>query len=89
VTTKRGTVSYCTPVAARVNGPTTTVIGVDEAGLEVRVDGNVLDALLPAGFGRGTRKDGSPNLAHAWARTVDGSQGGTLGGLPSAGQLFA
>jgi hypothetical protein len=26
---------------------------------------------------QGTRKDGSPNLSHAWARTVDGAQGGT------------
>ncbi len=25
----------------------------------------------------GARKDGSPNLSHAWARTVDGAQGGT------------
>ena len=28
-------------------------------------------------FVPGTRKDGSPNLSHAWARTVDGAQGGT------------
>ena len=26
---------------------------------------------------QGARKDGSPNLSHAWARTVDGAQGGT------------
>jgi predicted nucleic acid-binding Zn-ribbon protein len=25
----------------------------------------------------GARKDGAPNLSHAWARTVDGAQGGT------------
>ena len=32
---------------------------------------------MPAEFVLGTRKDGSPNLSHAWARTVDGAQGGT------------
>jgi len=26
---------------------------------------------------QGTRADGSPNVSHAWARTVDGAQGGT------------
>ena len=33
--------------------------------------------MLPAAFVHGARKDGSPNLSHAWARTVDGAQGGT------------
>jgi hypothetical protein len=33
--------------------------------------------VLPAGFVQGTRRDGSPNVSHAWARTVDGAQGGT------------
>jgi hypothetical protein len=33
--------------------------------------------VLPASFVQGTRKDGSPNLSHAWTRTVDGAQGGT------------
>jgi hypothetical protein len=28
-------------------------------------------------FVRGTRKDGRPNLSHAWARTVNSAQGGT------------
>jgi hypothetical protein len=36
---------------------------------------------LPAAFVQGTRKDGSPNLSHAWARTVDGAQGGTWCGF--------
>lgn len=60
-----------------VNGTTATVVGVSEAGLAVRVDRTGGEAVLPAAFVRGTRKDGSPNLSHAWARTVDGAQGGT------------
>ena len=32
---------------------------------------------LPAAFIQGARADGSPNVSHAWARTVDGAQGGT------------
>jgi hypothetical protein len=45
--------------------------------LDVRLDRNGATAILPAPFVGGTRKDGSPNLSHAWARTVDGAQGGT------------
>jgi hypothetical protein len=32
---------------------------------------------LPREFIQGRRSDGSPNCSHAWARTVDGIQGGT------------
>ena len=46
-------------------------------GLTVRLDGSGEAMSLPAAFVQGTRKDGSPNLSHAWARTVDGAQGGT------------
>jgi hypothetical protein len=60
-----------------VNGTAGTVIRVEEIGLAVRVDRSGDEALLPAGFVKGTRKDGSPNLSHSWARTVDGAQGGT------------
>jgi conjugative relaxase-like TrwC/TraI family protein len=60
-----------------VNGTTATVARVDETGLTVRVDRTGQNAVLPAGFVQGTRKDGSPNISHAWARTVDGAQGGT------------
>ena len=68
----------CGPSGSRlVNGTTATVTRVDEAGLTVRVDRSGEEAVLPAGFVQGTRKDGSPNLSHAWARTVDGAQGGT------------
>jgi hypothetical protein len=60
-----------------VNGTAGTVTRVEETGLAVRVDRSGEEALLPASFVQGTRKDGSPNLSHSWARTVDGAQGGT------------
>ena len=60
-----------------VNGTTATVTAVDDDGLAVRLDGSGKAAALPATFVQGARKDGSPNLSHAWARTVDGAQGGT------------
>ncbi len=47
-------------------------------GLTVRLDSDKgAEVLLPAAFVAGARKDGAPNLSHAWARTVDGAQGGT------------
>ena len=60
-----------------VNGATATVTDVNSDGLAVRLDGSGEAMSLPAAFVQGTRKDGSPNLSHAWARTVDGAQGGT------------
>jgi ATP-dependent exoDNAse (exonuclease V) alpha subunit len=33
--------------------------------------------ILPTEIVASTRPDGSPNLSHAWARTIDGAQGGT------------
>ena len=60
-----------------VNGTTVTVTGVDSDGLAVRLDGGGQAAVLPTAFVQGARKDGSPNVSHAWARTVDGAQGGT------------
>ncbi|HET9077034.1 MAG TPA: MobF family relaxase, partial [Acidimicrobiales bacterium] len=60
-----------------VNGTTATVVRVDEGGMAVRIDTSGAEAVLPAEFVAGTRKDGTPNLSHAWARTVDGAQGGT------------
>jgi conjugative relaxase-like TrwC/TraI family protein len=60
-----------------VNGTTATITRVEDAGLTVRVDRSDQKTLLPASFVAGTRKDGSPNLSHSWARTVDGAQGGT------------
>ena len=67
----------CGPAGSRlVNGTTATVTRVDAAGLTVRLAAGGA-AVLPGGFVAGTRKDGSPNVSHAWARTVDGAQGGT------------
>jgi hypothetical protein len=63
--------------SALVNGTTAMVTGVDSDGLAVRLDSSGKAAALPAAFVQGARKDGSPNLSHAWARTVDGAQGGT------------
>ncbi len=60
-----------------VNGTTATVTAVEQAGLTVLVDGGREQMNLPTAFVQGARKDGSPNLSHAWARTVDGAQGGT------------
>ena len=68
----------CGPSGSQlVNGTTATVIRVDDTGLTVRLDRTGQEAMLPASFVQGTRKDGSPNVSHAWARTVDGAQGGT------------
>jgi hypothetical protein len=68
----------CGPSGSRlVNGTTATVTCVDETGLTVRPDRAGQETMLPASFVRGTRKDGSPNVSHSWARTVDGAQGGT------------
>ena len=67
----------CGGAASRlVNGTTATVTHVDGDGLTVILEGGAT-VLLAADFVQGTRKDGSPNLSHAWARTVDGAQGGT------------
>ena len=60
-----------------VHGATGTVTAGNSDGLAVRLDGSGETMSLPAAFVQGTRKDGSPNLSHAWARTVDGAQGGT------------
>ena len=68
---------YGPPSSRLVNGTTATVTHLDEAGLTIRLDRDGETAILPASFVAATRKDGSPNLSHAWARTVDGAQGGT------------
>ncbi|MGP8221736.1 MAG: MobF family relaxase [Acidimicrobiales bacterium] len=68
----------CGPGGSRlVNGTTATLTRVEPAGLTVRLDGGKEDQLLPAAFVSGVRKDGAPNLSHAWARPVDGAKGGT------------
>jgi conjugative relaxase-like TrwC/TraI family protein len=59
-----------------VNGTVATVTVVHADGVMVRADGGQ-PVRLALGFVQGTRADGTPNLSHAWARTVDGAQGGT------------
>ena len=58
------------------NGTTGTLCSVGTDGATVLLDqgGHVF---LPAATIAGTRPDGTPNVSHAWARTVDGAQGGT------------
>jgi hypothetical protein len=65
----------CGPPASRlVNGTTATVTQTGTDGLTVRLDKDgEVEVLLPAAFVAGARKDGAPNLSHAWARTVDGA----------------
>ena len=58
------------------NGTTLTVTSVTPAGLGATSD-NGAEVVLPADFVTGRRRDGRPNLSHAWCRTVDGAQGGT------------
>lgn len=59
------------------NGTTAAVVDITPTGgLITRLDdGPIIE--LPASFVAGTRPDGSPKLSHAWARTIDGAQGGT------------
>jgi len=59
------------------NGSTGTVLSVDRDAMVVLVDGDDRTIVLDADFVAGHRSDGTPNLSHAWARTVDGAQGGT------------
>jgi hypothetical protein len=47
------------------------------ADVALRVRSEEREVLLPASFVAGLRHDATPNLSHAWARTVDGAQGGT------------
>jgi hypothetical protein len=58
------------------NGTTGTVAAVTPEGLTIQVDGGD-EASLPVWFVAGHRQDCTPKLSHAWARTVDGAQGGT------------
>jgi conjugative relaxase-like TrwC/TraI family protein len=58
------------------NGATGTVVSVTSAGAQVFLD-DARPAFLAAEVVAGFRADGTPNVSHAWARTVDGAQGGT------------
>ena len=58
------------------NGSVGTVIAAgDDGALRARFGDR--EVVLPASFVAGLRDDATPNLSHAWARTVDGAQGGT------------
>jgi conjugative relaxase-like TrwC/TraI family protein len=58
------------------NGSVVTITAVATDGLHA-VDPYGVSVRLPQEFIAGDRTDGSPNCSHAWARTVDGVQGGT------------
>ena len=58
------------------NHTTATVMGVNNHGLAIHTDDGRA-RVLDQSFVTGARTDGQPNLSHAWARTVDGAQGGT------------
>src|SRR5206468_4475205 len=58
------------------NGTVLTVSAVAGHGLTVSDDAGH-DYLLARELVEGRRRDGRPVLSHAWARTVDGAQGGT------------
>ena len=58
------------------NGTVLTVAALADDGLRA-VDGAGRAVILPRPFIEGHRTDGSPNMSHAWARTVDGVQAGT------------
>ena len=58
------------------NGTTGTIAAIHDRGAATRLDdGTAL--IIPTGFVSGERIDGTPNLSHGWARTIDGAQGGT------------
>jgi hypothetical protein len=61
------------------NGTVATVTAVTAAGLAVSTDRQPDRVLLPADFVAGRGRDGRPQVSHAWARTIDGVQGGTWG----------
>lgn len=58
------------------NGTAGQVCAIDRDGIHVTLDDG-RTAVLPPAVYAGCRPDGSPNVSHAWARTIDGAQGGT------------
>ena len=58
------------------DGSVGTVTSVSRFGLRVDFDDHG-EVVLRTDFVAGRRGDGNPNLSHAWARTVEGAQGGT------------
>ncbi|MGH9136168.1 MAG: MobF family relaxase [Acidimicrobiales bacterium] len=59
------------------NGSTGTILGLTHAGAHVLFDDYERHVFVEAAVFAGRRRDGTPNMSHAWARTIDGAQGGT------------
>jgi conjugative relaxase-like TrwC/TraI family protein len=59
------------------NGTVATVTAVGPAGITVITDTRAQPVLVSAEFVTTRGEDGRPQLSHAWARTIDGVQGGT------------
>ncbi len=59
------------------NGTVATILHVTTGGLIVRPDGQDQHAWLSQNFITAKGPDGRPKISHAWARTIDGVQGGT------------
>jgi conjugative relaxase-like TrwC/TraI family protein len=59
------------------NGVVATVRAVSPVGLTLMTAAQPHPVLLPAEFVTSRTADGRPQLSHAWARTIDGVQGGT------------
>ena len=58
------------------NGSSGTMAAIHGTGAVVQMDDGAA-LVIPVGFVRGERIDGTPNMSHGWARTIDGAQGGT------------
>ncbi len=58
------------------NGSVGTVVALEGEGLRVAFD-HQDEVVLRTDFVQGRRGDGNPNVSHAWARTIEGAQGGT------------
>jgi conjugative relaxase-like TrwC/TraI family protein len=59
------------------NGTVATVTAVTTAGLTVTTQRQPDPMLIPVDFVASRSADGRPQVSHAWARTIDGVQGGT------------
>ena len=59
------------------NGTVATILHVTTGGLIVRPDGQDQHAWLSQNFITAKGPDDRPHVSHAWARTIDGVQGGT------------
>jgi conjugative relaxase-like TrwC/TraI family protein len=58
------------------NGDVVTITEVTSRGIVVQTESGE-GLFLRDEFVKGAREDGSPTVSHAWARTIEGAQGGT------------